>query len=115
MVDYCREHGVRFMLVKVDNRAYHPEAEARYRTLDPTFDPYRIDNDLQAFADSLGIDYLGLQRVFRESYEAHGKSLHRGHWNHLGHRVVAEALAEKLWTIIHSTAPSGVTSPDSTR
>lgn len=60
-----------------------------------------ISSNLQELSSALQIHYLGLQSIFREAYLQHGPSLHWGHWNYEGHRVVAEALRAKLDQIIN--------------
>jgi hypothetical protein len=100
MADYCRDRGIRFMLVTIDFGAYIPEAENKYKSADSTFNANFFEDDLKKYAASLNIDYLGLQRVFRQAYESRKVPLHWGHWNYIGHRVVADALDEKLNPII---------------
>lgn len=58
--------------------------------------PIFLRDDLQKFADSVGIEYVGLQRPFTLYYEQCGGRLHWGHWNYAGHRVVADVLSRKL-------------------
>ena len=55
-----------------------------------------------SYAAPLNIEYLGLQRIFRQAYENVGVPLHWNHWNYEGHKVVADALAEKLKPILAS-------------
>jgi hypothetical protein len=102
MAKKCRARGVRFVLGVVNSPACLPDVEAEYRRVDPTFDPGYFDRDLAEFADSLGVPSLGLERVLRESYETTGVApfWDHGHWNHQGHRVVAEALVEKLGAVL---------------
>jgi len=96
MADFCREQGVLFMLVALNTRAYHPDVEKELRGVDPTFDPFFFDRDLGAFAQEQGIPFLGLQEVFRTDFVANGEPLLWGHWNYRGHRIVADALVERL-------------------
>jgi hypothetical protein len=93
-----------FVFVTIETQAYLPENERRYRSLDPTFDPNFFDDDMGNFATSLGADYLGLERVFRQAYEERDAPLHWAHWNYAGHRAVATALASKLEPIIYPAA-----------
>ena len=102
MVEFCGQRQVPFMLVTVDNPAYRPEVEDRYKSVDPTFDPNYFEDDLAHHAASLGIEYMGLQRTFRQAYQELGVPLHWGHWNYEGHRVVAEALVQKIETLVYS-------------
>ena len=90
---------MRFMLVCMDIDAYLSSVERQYMDIDSTFNQYYFEDDLDRLSDSLGIAYLGLQRIFKEYYDRSGKPLHRGHWNYEGHRIVANALAGKLRTV----------------
>jgi len=103
MADYCRERGVRFLLVCGDT-VYEPERIRETAALDPTFDPGFFEVDLAELADSLGVGYLGLQTPFREHAGAGGGSLHWSHYNYDGHRVVARVLSNKLAEIISEGA-----------
>lgn len=101
MAGYSKEKGIRFMLVTVDlTPLYIPEYEKRNKSIDPTFDVNYFEDDLGSYAASLNIEYLGLQRIFRQAYENTGVPLHWYHWNYEGHKVVAEALSGKLRTIL---------------
>jgi hypothetical protein len=101
---YCGQNAVRFMVVTIETQAYLPDNERKYKSLDPTFNPNFFDDDMGNFATSLGADYLGLERVFRQAYEERGAPLHWAHWNYAGHRVVATALADRLEPVIHRPA-----------
>ena len=103
MAEHCKQKGIPFMLVTIDNDAYRPEEENRYKSIDPTFDANYFEDDLGNYAVSLNIEYLGLQRAFRKAYENTGIPLHWGHWNYQGHEVVANALADKLKSVIVSS------------
>jgi hypothetical protein len=96
MAALCAQRNTPFMLVTIDIKAYLPEFEEAYREIDPTFDAYYFEDDMREFADSLDIEYLGLQRIFRDAHLRIGEPLHWGHWNYRGHAVVAGALAECL-------------------
>ncbi len=39
IAEYCKEKGIKFMLISIDNKAYIPEVENKYKLVDPTFDP----------------------------------------------------------------------------
>jgi hypothetical protein len=91
----CRERGIGFVLTAVP-WVYRPEAADRYRGADPTFDPHFFDDDLAAWADSTGVEYLGLQRPFERRYAETGERLHWDHWNYAGHRLAGRVLARRL-------------------
>jgi hypothetical protein len=95
MADFCRGRDIDFMLVCLES-VYEPEDARKYVAVDPTFNPDFFDEDMRRFADSLGIEYLGLQGKFKEYQSRTGRSLRWIHWNYDGHRVVADALCEKL-------------------
>ncbi len=88
------------MLVTSDIDAYIPEIEKKYKMIDETFNSNFFEDDLGDLAKSLNIDYLGVERIFREAYEEKGVPLHWFHWNYNGHSVVADALFKKLVTIL---------------
>ena len=100
IAEYSEVKGIRFMLATISTAAYKPEIEQKYRAIDPSFNANFFEDDLREFAGTLKIDYLGLQRTFRQSYEKTGESLHWGHWNYQGHEVVADVLSDKLKGII---------------
>ena len=103
IAECCREKSIRFMLVTVDlTPLYIPEYEKRNKSIDSTFDVNFFEDDLGSYAAPLNIEYLGLQRIFRQAYENVGVPLHWNHWNYEGHKVVADALAEKLKPILAS-------------
>lgn len=102
MSQYCKEKGIRFMIVCLDISTYIPENEKNYTTIDSTFNTNFFEDDLKNYAKLLNVEYLGLQRIFRQSYESNRICLHWGHWNYEGHKVVANALANKLKSIIES-------------
>jgi len=70
--------------------------------MDSTFGSNFFEDDLEQYTKTLGVEYLGLQRVFRQAYESKRTKLHWGHWNYQGHEVVAEALINKLHSVIHN-------------
>ena len=100
MSDYCNEKRIGFMIVCLEISTYVPESEKKYTAIDSTFNTNFFEDDLENYAKSLDVEYLGLQRIFRQSYECSPVSLHWGHWNYEGHEVVANALADKLKSII---------------
>jgi len=102
MSDCCRQNGVRFVVVSLDIPAYLPENEKAFASIDSTFNPNFFDDDMRAFAESLDIDYLGLERAFRQAYEEKGVPLHWAHWNYAGHRLVADMLVHHLGPAIDS-------------
>lgn len=104
MSEYCSSRSIRFMLVTINTPAYISEVEAKYRDMDASFNMNFFEDDLRKFADSINIEYLGLQRIFRDSYETNGIVLHWGHWNYQGHQVVGKVLADKLRSIIDREA-----------
>jgi hypothetical protein len=104
MASYCQERGVRFLLVCGDSISETKEILMR-SAADPSFDPGFFETDLAQYADSLGVEYLGLQTPFREHARAGGASLRWHHYNYAGHRVVARALSSKLARIISEDAP----------
>jgi len=103
IAEYCKEKGIQFMLITINTNAYIPEVENKYKLIDPTFNPNFFEDDLGNFTQSINVEYLGLQRKFRESYENRGVFLHWRHWNYEGHKVVANMLADKLKSIIYSS------------
>ena len=97
---YCNKKGVEFLLVSINTKAYQPMVEKRYKDLDPSFQATFFEDDLRSFSESRNIEYLGLHRIFNQSYIKDGKSLQWGHWNYNGHRVVADTLVAKLAPLI---------------
>ena len=95
MAGYCNRQGIAFMLVCA-NWIYQTDRVAQYRKMDATFDPGFFERDLASHADTLGIEYLGLQEPFEHKYQMRQKPLHWQHWNYRGHRLVAELLARKI-------------------
>ena len=98
IAEYCRAREIDFMLVCCDLH-YHPDLEREYKKIDPTFDPNFFEDDLKEYARSINIEYLGLQRIFEQASREVGLSYHwrsDGHWNYQGHRLVANALVDKL-------------------
>ena len=114
MVFFLRRRGIRFLLISMDLPAYVPLVEKEYKAKDPSFNANFFDEDLKSFAAALGADFLGLERIFRETYLKTGRPLHfqywneklgkksfeyaahTGHWNYQGHQTLAQALIAKL-------------------
>jgi hypothetical protein len=71
---------------------YTTEDIARFRDLDPTFDPGFFDRDLSA----MYTPYLRMQDAFESRYRATGRPLHWAHWNYAGHRLVGMRLARRI-------------------
>jgi hypothetical protein len=96
MADYCKSRGIRFMLVCIDTGGYVPLVEEAWKKADPTFDVNFFEDDLARYSRSQGIEYLGLQRFFRQRFERTGSTLHWwpplhwGHWNYGGHQAAAD-------------------------
>ena len=88
MAQWCKDRDIEFVLVAINTDAYLPEKELQYKVHDSSFDGNYFEDDLKIFADSIEIDYLGLQRLFQRA----GERLHWSHWNYRGHEVVAEAV-----------------------
>jgi lysophospholipase L1-like esterase len=102
--EYCKDKGIVLMLVTIDVIEYLPELEKKFKLIDPTFNANFFEDDMGNYAEFLNIEYLGLQRIFRQSYENTGVSLHWndwGHWNYQGHKLVANTLSNKLKSIIY--------------
>jgi hypothetical protein len=99
MAGYCERNGAGFLLV-CGPSVYRPEDLCACAAVDSTFDACFFESDLARLADSLGVDYLGLQTAFAEHSAAKGRPLHWSHFNYAGHRVVARALSGKLAEII---------------
>jgi hypothetical protein len=100
MVEFCTHRGILFMLVTVNTKTYVPAIEANHVSIDPTFNSNFFDDDLQEYAKSLGIDFLGLQHIFSTHNKKFNIPLQWGHWNYEGHKLVANALSAKLEMII---------------
>ena len=60
------------MLVTVDIQAYISEVEKQYKLIDSTNDSNFCEVDLRNFAKAISVEYLGLQRIFRQSFENMG-------------------------------------------
>lgn len=109
MAKHCKDKGIKFMLVTLPTIAYMPNIENEYTSIDPTFNANYFEDDLRDYAELLKIEYLGLQRLFREAYKNLGSFLHFqingswGHWNYQGHKIVADAVSNKLDLISFSS------------
>lgn len=100
MSDYSKERGTRFMLVTINMEYYIPASEEKLKKTDHTFNVNFFEDDLKDFAEKNGMEYLGLQRIFRDAFTRDGYKLHTAHWNYKGHEVVADTLTKKLKGII---------------
>jgi len=110
MAKYCKERAIRFMLVIPDIPTYLPGIENKCKLIDSTFNTYFFEDDMRSFAESIDVEYLGLQRLCRKFFVDNGVELHWegvGHWNYEGHKLVADILVKKLAIITHSNV-SGV-------
>lgn len=106
IAERCQERGAKFLLVTVDLPAYMPQVEKEFQSVVPSYDGNFFEDDLGEFAESIGAECLGLQRLLRKAYEAQGTEFHWetwGHWNYKGHEIVADAFAEKLESMIKSS------------
>jgi len=74
----CKSEGIEFVRVVLDNDAYLPVVEERYRKIDSTFDPCFFEVDLRVYSEEQGIGLIGLQSIFRKDYGTHGKELYWG-------------------------------------
>ena len=95
MATWCQARGVCFLLA-CGSSAYESRDIRRYRELERTFAADFFEDDLAAFADSLDIEYLGLQSLFRQRAESGANPLHWEHLSYRRHRVVAEVLVTEL-------------------
>jgi hypothetical protein len=109
MVDTCQSRGIGFLLVCCDV-SHRPDETSRWRALDATFDPWFFERDLGAFADSLGIAFLGLQDAFSEAARDGGPDPHWGHWSYRGHRVAAPLVADAVRVLCEDRLSGGSTS-----
>jgi hypothetical protein len=100
MAEYCKNKGIKFILVTINTNAYIPKVEEQYKALDPTFDANFFEDDLKKYAISINIEYIGLQTIFRQAYEKDGIPLHWEHWNYQGNKLVTNALVNKLKTVV---------------
>lgn len=96
----CRAAGAELLLLCFPTDTHVPEREREYIATDSTFNANFFEDDLARLSSSLGIHYLGLQRVFRTEYERNGRPLHWTHLNYEGHRVTARELSKALLPIL---------------
>ena len=115
MAEFCSAHAMSLMLVSMGLPTYIPDEERKMLERDSTFTSTFFDDDLQRYADSLGIAFVGLQRSSRDFYRETGKTLQwgtaaeAGHWNYDGHRFVAEQLTAGIWPLLGF--PGGAAKP----
>ena len=105
MATWCSDRGVEFLLV-CGSSTYEPQDVRAFQELDPSFDADFFERDLAAHADSLGVEYLGLQTLFRAQADSGGRPLHWGHLSYRGHRVVAGAVGGAVDRIIAQRSKS---------
>ena len=96
----CREAGAKLLLVDVDYEGNTPQDAARLKRLDPTIDPFCLEDWASRWAASRQVAFLGLQRRFYELAARTGQSYHWTHWNYAGHQEVAQALTEALLPLV---------------
>jgi len=117
MAEFCNAHAMSLLLVSMELPTYIPDEERKMLDRDSTFTSTFFDDDLQKYADSLGIAFVGRHRACRDFYRETGKSLQwgtageLGHWNYDGHRFVAEQLAASIRPLLgipgDAAGPSG--------
>lgn len=91
----CEKRGIRFALFCIAV-AYDEDSISRMREVDPTFDPMFFDRDLRAWADTIRVDFVGLQEPFAQRGGEAAHALQWAHWNYAGHRLVAREFARWL-------------------
>jgi len=106
MSEFCKKKGILFILVTINNKTYIPQIEEKYRLIDSTFNANFFEDDLRNFAKSINIEYLVLQKIFKQSFSQSGKYLHWGHWNYKGHKLVANILSDKLELLLNKIKQS---------
>jgi hypothetical protein len=108
MVKVCGEASVQplLLLVCLPNEAYVTQREQELVQIDSSFNPFFFEDDLAALSSTLQIDYLGLQRVFRDEYRRNDLPLQWVHLNYEGHRVAGHALSEKIHSMLTRNQPS---------
>jgi lysophospholipase L1-like esterase len=95
MAKLCVKNNIKFMIVCCD--IYLNKEKVKYLTnIDPSFNLKYIEYDMENFAKSINVEYLGLQSVFMQAYENETINYHWNHWNYEGHKIVADALENKL-------------------
>jgi len=99
MAEYCNHENIRFMLFCIDS-IYKSEEIERLKLIDPTFNEDFFDSDLHQFSTSLGIEYQGIEKPFKQFYRREKKSLHWAHWNYIGHRLVAKVLCQRIEALL---------------
>ena len=102
MARHCKARGVRFMLVVPDLYTYLPGIDQVCKRIDSSYDENFFEDDMESFAKSVDVEYLGLQRKFRQAFERDACNLHWGfgHWNYGGHDLVARELFSKLVQVL---------------
>jgi hypothetical protein len=107
MRDEVRAHGAKFLLVTGGSSIQdYPDAAVRQRFMQSvgTDDLFYPDHRIKALGERAGIEVLNLAPPLQEYAERNKTFLHGtdgfGHWNVLGHRLVSELVAEKLYETI---------------
>ena len=100
----CREAGAKLLVVDVDYDGNSPKDAARLKALDPTLDPFCLEDWVGRWAGSRQVAFLGLQRRFYALTERTGQSYHWTHWNYQGQQEVAQALTEAVLPLLPPAA-----------
>lgn len=95
----CVQLQAGFLLVNINTCAYEPEVEEKLLAQDTTFNANFFDESLAEFARQNGLEFIGLQKIFRDEYLRTGKKSRWIHWNYEGHRLVARVLSDYLGKI----------------
>jgi len=99
MVALCKDADVDFMLTCAPT-VFKPEEVVAYQQVEPTFNSVFFEQELKALADTLDIDFLSLHDQFESFYhQTSSPVLNDGHWNHKGHRLIADVLCDYLVNI----------------
>ena len=86
----CRDRGILFELGSVP-LVYEPDAVARVKEADPSFNPGYFDEDLGALARAGGFVYVPMTAGFALR-SLQGEKLQWQHWNYRGHEAAFEIL-----------------------
>ncbi len=90
MASACTSRGVLFELGSVP-LVYEPDAVARAKEADPSFNPGYFDEDLAALARAEGFVYVPMTAGFALR-ALQGMDLQWQHWNYRGHQAAFETL-----------------------
>lgn len=122
MRDDVAAHGARFFLVTLSNGIQvHPDVAVReeFRTRLGAADLFHADRRLGELAAAAGIPALALAPIFAERaakdrtylHGFTGANLGKGHWNRVGHRAAAEAIAPWMCQTLAAPAPAPPSMP----